>query len=33
VLNTDNVKVAVGDLDHTMGELEGALSLCGITQP
>jgi hypothetical protein len=32
VLNTDSVKLALGDLDHTMGELEGALKLCGITQ-
>jgi hypothetical protein len=32
VLDTDNVKVALGDLDHTMGQLEGALSKCGITQ-
>jgi hypothetical protein len=32
VLNTDAVKSAVADLDKTMGQLEGALSLCGITQ-
>jgi hypothetical protein len=31
VLNTDNVKIALGDLDHTMGALEGALSACKIT--
>ena len=31
VLNTDAVKSAVADLDKTMGQLEGALSLCGIT--
>jgi hypothetical protein len=30
VLNTDAVKVALADLDHSMGELEGALSSCGI---
>jgi hypothetical protein len=33
VLNTDDVKAALGDLDHTMGALEGALSQCGISQP
>jgi hypothetical protein len=33
VLNTDNVKSALADLDHTMGALEGALSQCGISQP
>jgi hypothetical protein len=33
VLNTDSVKLALGDLDHTMVALEGALKLCGITQP
>jgi hypothetical protein len=33
VLNTDNVKTALGDLDQTMGALEGALSQCGISQP
>ena len=31
VLNTDAVKSAVADLDKTMGQLEGALNLCGIT--
>jgi hypothetical protein len=31
VLDTDNVKVALDDLDHTMGALEGALSVCKIT--
>jgi hypothetical protein len=33
VLNTDNVKTALGDLDQTMGALEGALTQCGISQP
>ena len=33
VLNTDAVKAELSDLDHSMGELEGALSLCGIKQP
>jgi hypothetical protein len=32
-LDTDAVKLALADLDRSMGELEGALSLCGITQP
>src|ERR1700686_4899404 len=30
VLNTDAVRAELSDLDHSMGELEGALSLCGI---
>jgi hypothetical protein len=30
VLNTDAVKTEVSDLDQSMTELEGALSLCGI---
>lgn len=33
VLDTDEVKAAIADLDKTMGQLDGALSLCGITQP
>ena len=33
VLNTDAVKAELSDLDQSMGELEGALSLCGIKQP
>jgi hypothetical protein len=33
VLDTDAVKTELADLDHSMGELEGALSLCGIKQP
>jgi hypothetical protein len=33
VLNTDAVKTELSDLDHSMGELEGALNLCGIKQP
>jgi hypothetical protein len=32
VLNTDAVKAGLSDLDHSMGELEGALNQCGITQ-
>jgi hypothetical protein len=32
-LSSEAVKVALADLDHSMGELEGALSACGITQP
>jgi hypothetical protein len=32
VLDTDAVRSAVANLDHSMGELEGALSLCGISQ-
>jgi hypothetical protein len=32
VLDTDEVKAAIADLDKTMGQLDGALSLCGITQ-
>jgi hypothetical protein len=32
VLNTDAVKTALSDLDKSMGQLEGALSLCGISQ-
>ena len=30
MLDTDAVKASIGDLDHTMGQLEGALSLCGV---
>ena len=33
VLDTDAVRAGLADLDHSMGELEGALSLCGIKQP
>jgi hypothetical protein len=33
VLNTDTVKAGLSDLDHSMGELEGALNLCGIKPP
>jgi hypothetical protein len=33
VLNTDAVKAELSDLDHSMGELEGALNSCGIKQP
>jgi hypothetical protein len=33
VLDTDAVKSAFADLDKSMGELEGALGLCGIAQP
>jgi len=33
VLNTDAVKAELSDLDHSMGELEGALSQCGIKLP
>src|SRR5262249_44364186 len=33
VLNTDNVKAAIVDLDHIMGQLDGALSACGIPTP
>ena len=33
VLNTDAVKAELADLDQSMGQLEGALSLCGIKQP
>ena len=33
VLDTDEVKAAIADLDKTMGQLNGALSLCGITPP
>ena len=33
VLNTDAVKTELSDLDHSMGELEGALSSCGLKQP
>jgi hypothetical protein len=33
VLNTDAVKAELSDLDHSMGELDGALNLCGIRQP
>jgi hypothetical protein len=32
VLDTDEVKAAIADLDKIMGQLDGALSLCGITQ-
>ena len=32
-LDTDAVRASLADLDHSMGELEGALSLCGIKQP
>jgi hypothetical protein len=32
VLDTDAVKAAMSDLDHSIGELDGALSLCGISQ-
>jgi hypothetical protein len=31
-LDTDAVKSALADLDQTMAQLEGALSMCGITQ-
>ena len=30
MLDTDAVKASIGDLDHTMGQFEGALSLCGV---
>jgi hypothetical protein len=33
VLDTDAVKAELSDLDQSMGDLEGALSLCGIKQP
>jgi hypothetical protein len=33
VLDTGEVKAAIADLDKTMGQLDGALSLCGITPP
>jgi len=33
VLDTDTVRASLADLDHSMGELEGALNLCGIEQP
>jgi hypothetical protein len=33
VLNTSAVKDALADLAHSIGELEGALSTCGIKQP
>jgi hypothetical protein len=33
VLNTDAVKAELADLDQSMGDLEGALSVCGIKQP
>jgi len=33
VLNTDAVKAELSDLDHSIGELDGALNLCGIKQP
>jgi hypothetical protein len=33
VLDTSAVKDALSDLDHSLGELEGALSTCGIKQP
>ena len=29
-LDTDAVRTSLADLDHSMGEFEGALSLCGI---
>jgi hypothetical protein len=32
VLDTEVVKTALSDLDRSMGQLEGALSLCGISQ-
>ncbi|HEV7663229.1 MAG TPA: hypothetical protein VGQ62_06810 [Chloroflexota bacterium] len=32
VLDTDAVKNALSDLDSSMGQLEGALSVCGISQ-
>jgi hypothetical protein len=32
VLDTVEVKAAIADLDKIMGQLDGALSLCGITQ-
>jgi hypothetical protein len=32
VLDTDEVKAAIADLDKIMGQLDGALSQCGITQ-
>jgi hypothetical protein len=32
VLDTEPVKTALSDLDRSMGELEGALSVCGISQ-
>jgi hypothetical protein len=32
VLDTEAVKAAMSDLDHSMGELDGALNLCGISQ-
>ena len=33
VLNTDAVKAELADLDQSMGDLESALSVCGIKQP
>jgi len=32
VLDTDEVKASIADLDKVMGQLDSALSLCGITQ-
>jgi hypothetical protein len=32
-LDTDAVRASLADLDHSMGEFEGALSRCGIKQP
>jgi hypothetical protein len=32
-LNTDQVHASLADLDHTLGQLDGALSQCGIKQP
>jgi hypothetical protein len=32
-LDTDAVRASLADLDHSMGQFEGALSLCGIKQP
>ncbi len=29
-LDTDAVRASLADLDHSMGQFEGALSLCGI---
>ncbi|MGI9148042.1 MAG: hypothetical protein ACR2IK_16065 [Chloroflexota bacterium] len=33
VLNTDEVKVELADLDNSMGELDNALNRCGIKPP
>lgn len=32
-LDTDTVHAALADLDHTLGQLDGALGQCGIKQP